>query len=335
MESMTDTDISLSISDMQPGCAIDILLIDGFSMLSYAAATEPFRAANILSGQPLYSWRHLTPSGDPATASNSASLAADGHCSAPSGADLIMVVAGGDPTAFDDSQTFAWLRRAERQGATIVGISGAPFLLARAGLLHGYSATVHWEHQPEFREAFPDVALQQTLFVFDRKRVTCAGGMAGLDMAVELIARVHGRSLAARTADWFISTHLRDASGQQRPTIGTRYGITSQPLIAALALMEHHIEEPLSREAIAQQTGVSLRQLERLFARHLSSSMNRVSRDLRLDHAAHLLRTTDLPLAQTSAACGFVSIAHFSRAFRARHGVAPGALRQAYRMGHY
>lgn len=330
---MTKNDISMLKSDMQKCRAIDILLIDGFSMLSYAAAIEPFRAANILSGKSLYSWRHLTPLGDPAAASNGAIIAAESDCSSPSVADIIIVIAGGDPTLFNNNKTFGWLRRADRRGASLVGVSGAPFLLARAGLLSGYRATVHWEHQPEFREAFPEVALEQTLFVFDRTRVTCAGGIAGLDMAVELIAYDHGRILAARTADWFISTNLRDAGGQQRAAIGTRYGVTSQPLIAALALMERHIEEPLAREFIAQHAGVSLRQLERLFAQHLSSTMNRIGNELRLDHAAHLLRTTDLSLAQTGAACGFLSIAHFSRAFRSRHGVAPGAMRRAYRRG--
>lgn len=328
---MTISDVSLSISDNIDSSEIDILLIEGFSMLSYAAATEPFRAANMLSQKLLYRWRHVTPNGEPAFASNGASVTADGSSATASTADKILVVAGGDPTLFDDARTFAWLRRNVRRGAMLIGVSGAPYLLARAGLLDGYRATIHWEHQPEFCEAFADAVLQQTLFVIDRTRVTCAGGIAGLDMAVELIAREHGRILAARVAEWFISTHLRDAGGQQRSAIGARYGVSSQPLLKALTLMELNIEEPISRTEIADQSGVSLRQLERLFALHLASTINRFGRDLRLDHAAHLLRSTDLPLAQVSAACGFVSIAHFSRTFRKRHGLPPATMRQRSR----
>lgn len=333
MGCMSESDIFLTHRDTGHPCTFDILLIDGFSMLSYAAATEPFRAANLLSGKTLYRWRHVTPSGQPAIASNGAQLVPDGSCTAATRAAMILVVAGGDPSDFDDPRLFAWLRRVARTGATLVGVSGGPFVLARAGLLAGYRATVHWEHQPGFKEAFPDVALEQTLFVMDRARITCAGGIAGVDMGVELIARSHGRTLATRAADWFISTHLREAQGQQRSAIGMRYGVQSAPVQAALTLMETHMEEPLSRHQIALRTGVSVRQLERLFARHLGSTINRTAIGIRLDHAAHLVRTTNLALAQVSAACGFVSIAHFSRAFRARHAWTPGQMRKAYRLG--
>ena len=51
------------------------------------------------------------------------------------GADIMFVCAGGNPAIFDDKSSFAWLRRLARRGTTLGGISGGPYILARAGLL--------------------------------------------------------------------------------------------------------------------------------------------------------------------------------------------------------
>ena len=66
-------------------------------------------------------------------------------------------VAGGNPAAFDDPALTAWLRHLARRGITLGGISGGPYLLARAGLLTGRRCTLHWEHVPAFEERYPDI----------------------------------------------------------------------------------------------------------------------------------------------------------------------------------
>ncbi len=96
--------------------------------------------------------------------------------------DILLVCAGGNPAAYDDKQTFAWLRKLARQGVVIGGVSGGPFIVAKAGLLAGRRCTVHWEHMPAFQEAFPNVKLTRSLFELDGDRITCSGGVAGLDM---------------------------------------------------------------------------------------------------------------------------------------------------------
>ena len=63
--------------------------------------------------------------------------------------------------------------------------------------LEGRRATLHWEHLPAFREAFPDVTVVPSLFEIDCNRITCSGGISALDMMVALIERDHGRQLAA------------------------------------------------------------------------------------------------------------------------------------------
>ncbi len=68
--------------------------------------------------------------------------------------DTLFVCAAGNPAEFTDEATLQWLRRLARRGVRIGGVSGGPFILARAGLLDGYRCTIHWEHVPAFKERF-------------------------------------------------------------------------------------------------------------------------------------------------------------------------------------
>lgn len=305
------------------------LLIDGFAMMSYASIVEPFRAANLLSGQALYSWQHLSIGGPMAQASNGAAIAAEGDVHNLAGADTLFIFSAGNPSDFHDEAVFASLRRLAAHGVTLAGVSGGPYLLARAGLLDGRGATIHWEHQPAFAEAFPNVLLQQALYVIDGRCITCAGGVAGLDLAVDMITREHGAALGIAVGEWYIRTQSRDGSGPQRMSLGDRYRVWNPRVVRVLSLMEAHIAEPLSREALAQGEDVSVRQLERLFTHHLGATIGETYRRIRLIRAMALLGETSLGITEIGIACGFGSPSHFSRAFAEHYGMAPRDARKS------
>ena len=307
---------------------LGLLLVDGFAMMSYASVIEPYRAANVLAGRELYRWAHISLSGGPCRASNGATIVADRGLGRPLACDMLFVFAGGDPARFSDPVTFAWLRQAARTGAVIAGVSAGPYLLARAGLLDGYRATIHWEHRDVFAEAFPMLTLDPGLYVIDRRRVTCAGGMAGMDLAVELIERQHGHALAAQVSDWFIQSEPRAANRPQRQSLRARYGLANDAVLKVLAAMEASVEDPVPRPALARIAGVSLRQLERLFALHLDQTINARYLRIRLEQARQLLRTTGLTTTSVGLACGFKSSSHFSRAYRTMYGRSPSEERR-------
>ena len=306
------------------------LLIDGFALMSYAPVVEAFRAANRLSARNLYEWRHYSVTGAPAQASNGVALSVDGAVGDMADADMLFVCAGGNPASFLDRRAFDVLRRAARFGTVIGGVSGGPFILARAGLLDGYRCTIHWEHEQAFEETFAGPHLERGLFVIDRGRVTCAGGLAGLDLATELIAADHGRGLASKVGDWYIHTEKRQASGPQRRSPAQRYRLSHKGLIAAVSAMEKAIAEPLSREEIAAVAGLSGRQLERMFRMQMHTTVAAHYLHVRLEQARRLLIETPLSVAEAGMACGFVSTSHFSRSFKRQYGVSPSALRVSY-----
>lgn len=304
------------------------LLTNGFALMSYASIAEPFRAANVLSGKTLYTWRHLSTRDTVARASSGAHIIVDGTIHDDTSYDMIFVFAAGNPAEFHDEATFAALRRHASRGAQLVGVSGGPYILARAGLLDGHRATIHWEHQPAFVEAFPRVALEQALYVIDSGRVTCAGGTAGLDLGVELIGRDHGEALAAMVGEWYIRTHARKGQGPQRMSLQDRYKVWNPKVLQLLALMEANLVEPLTSEALADAVGVSVRQVERLFNSHLSTTLGECYRSLRLARAMVMLKQTSLSVTDVAVACGFTSSSHFSRMFAKQYGSPPTVARR-------
>lgn len=309
--------------------SVGFLLIPGFALMSYAAAVEPLRAANQLAGKTLYRWWHAAPPDQPAVASNGVAIVPDfligGEARKP---DLILVCAGGNPAAFHDRRTLAWLRRLASRGVIMGGISGGPVILAKAGLLDRRRCTVHWEHVAALQEAFPNIRFTRSLYELDDDRFTCSGGVAGLDMMAAIITRDHGYQLGAAVSDWFLHTHMREASKPQRMDLRFRFDVVDENLLIVLRAMEAHIERPLSRRECAKLAGLSLRQLERLFRSRLGSGMHQHYLMLRLGRARQLLRETSLSILDVSIAAGFSSASQFSRAYKRAFGFTPREGRQ-------
>ncbi|MEH3118475.1 MAG: GlxA family transcriptional regulator [Methylorubrum populi] len=300
---------------------VGFVLVPDFPLMAYTAAVEPLRAANTLSGCELYRWWHAAPGGGVVQASNGLGIVTDVAVGAgETAADRVFVCAGGNPADFDDPPLFAWLRGLARHGVTLGGISGGPYLLARAGLLSGRRCTLHWEHVPAFEERYPDIDVVRSLFEIQGDRITCSGGIAALDLMLDLIGRDHGAGLAAGVGDWFLHNQIREGLSPQRMDLRQRFGVRDPRLLRVLAAMEANLEAPLPRETLAGLAHVSVRQLERLFRDRLGRGLHRHYLHLRLDRAHQLGRESALSRAEIATATGFASADELSRAERRRQG---------------
>ncbi len=305
---------------------IAFVLVEGFALMSFAAVTEPLRAANLLAGKRIYDMFYFAAGPLTSKILNSSSAASVGVGAlgeATGEFDLALVVAGGDPVGFSNAQTFQWLRRQARLGCMLGGVSGGPAVLANAGVMKNRRMTLHWEHYASLAERHPGLLLEHTLYVVDRDRMTCAGGTAPLDMMHALIAEHHGPDFARKVSDWFMHTDVRPASGPQRAGLAQRYGTNRHAVLAAIEAMDNHIADPLPLSDLAQVAGVGVRQLNRQFRAGLGRSAAAFYRDLRLEKSRELLRQTDLPILEIAIATGFSSAAHFATAYGTRYGEAP------------
>lgn len=306
-----------------PAQVVGFLLVDQFALMAYASAIEPLRAANVLAGKDFYAWRHVSVTGATINASNGVGVVPDYKVGDAVEFDTLLVCAGANPAAFHDAATLAWLRGLAQRGVRIGGVSGGPYILARAGLLAGYRCTIHWEHALALAEEFPDLDLRHSLYEIDRDRLTCAGGIAALDMMVDLIERDHGGALGAAVSEWHLRTQTRPGGASQRMTLRERFGVSSERVLRALAYMETHLEEPATLDQLALVAGATPRQLQRLFLHHLGVAPMQQYLSLRLERAQTLLQQTTMPLTELAMACGFVNPNHFSRTYKDRFGHPP------------
>jgi transcriptional regulator GlxA family with amidase domain len=302
-------------------------LTPSFTMVAFTNAVEPLRLANREAGRPLYAWRLVSKDGGPVTASNGISVNVDAairDCEPAPGTRPIVVLCGGIGTErYQDRDLFAWLRRHDRHGAEIGALCTGAHALARAGLLDGHRCTIHWENLPGLAEEFPEIEVTGDLFESDGKRFTCSGGAAAFDLMLHRIGLRHGEELAARISELCILDRIRRPDDRQRMPLPLRLGVHHPKLIRAVETMEANIEEPLRQEALAGRIGLSRRQLERLFRRHLGRTPAQFYLESRLERARHLIHQTDLPIMSIACATGFVSASHFSTCYRQMFGRTP------------
>jgi len=297
-------------------------------MLGYVSVIETLRAANQLSGAPLYDWVHVSSDGQPTAASNKVRISCDMDVKSTNDFDFVFVCASDEAVAFNDPATLAWLRAKAAHGAVIASIGGGAFLLARAGLLRGRRVTLHWTYAPAFAEQFPDVDLHRSLYEIDDDRMTCGGGMSPLDMMHAMIIIRHGIDLALKVSEWILHTEVRDSQESQRLSLEMRLGVKHVGLLRVLKAMDGAIEDPLSRDDLVRISGVSERQLDRLFVSQLGISLSGYYLRQRLGRAKSLVSQTAMPITEIAMACGFKSTSTFSKSYRSMFGTPPSRDRQ-------
>lgn len=299
------------------------VLLDKFTMISFAGAIEPLRIANRMLGRQAYNWVLLGENGKEVTCSNGVSFRVDMGLEEVEREDVIFVCGGMDIQQSTTKPVLNWLRREARRGVSVVGICTGSYTMAKAGLLDGKRATIHWENQDSFLEEFEDVRMTKSVFVIDGNRMSTAGGISSLDLLLKVIAQDHGEDLANTVADQLIYSAIRTDRDTQRLSIPTRIGVRHPKLSQVIQIMEANIEEPISPATLATDVGMSTRQLERLFRRYLNRSPKRYYMELRLQKARNLLMQTDMSVINVALACGFASPSHFSKCYRSHYQTTP------------
>lgn len=305
---------------------IGFLLLDDFSLISLASALEPLRLANELSGTGLYRWCTLTLNGAPVVAGNGMQVAPETALVREPALDALILCGGDGPPRVCDPALLARLRRIAEAGVHLGALGSASWVLAQAGLLHGYTCSPSWACRAELAEHFPGITLSAQPFVVDRDRYTAAGGGAALEMILQLLGLSHGTTLLAAVSESLSFGQLRPSLAPL-PSLGDGCGGGRSKLQEVIGRMEANLQEPIELDELAEVIQLSRRHLERLFRKYLRCSPSRYYMRLRLLRARQLLRQTELPVVQVAANCGFHSAQTFSKSYREHFGMPPSGER--------
>lgn len=299
------------------------LLLPQFTSIAFFSVVEALRVANRYIPQK-YRWRISSLDGRPVSDCNGIFVTPDGSFSdMTEDVSTVILVGGDDPERYSTSALRSTLKWLSSRGITLGGVDTGQQVLAQSGLLDNYRATVHWENAPAFQELYPATNITLSLFEFDRGRLTCAGGTAGIDLVLHAVEVDHGHNFAVRISEHFMHERIRGGSEHQRHNVSDRWGVHHPKLVHCIELMNTNIEEPLSTNQLSESVELSPRQLSRVFKDHLKTSPQQFYLELRLDRAHQMLMHSDMNVISIAVACGFQSQSHFSRVYRAKFGHPP------------
>ncbi len=307
---------------------IGFILLNGFTLITFANAIEVLRMSNYLSQEELYAWSVYQEEGT--LASNGLSVSTTANTNMLLDCSMVFVCAGVDVRQGTTASIKLLLQQLAQKNIVLGGMCNGSIALALAKLMDGYDCAVHWESLPAAREVFPKVNFTDQLYVIEKDRLSCSGGSSASDMMLQLVKLHHGRALASSVAEQFVMDRIRDGQSIQYKTNPATMGVGFHHVETAIALMQANVDEVLSMQEIANCIALSLRQLERLFKRYYDVSPAQYYLRLRLRHAKDLLSQTSMSIMQVTVACGFLTSSHFSKAYRNFHGYSPSEQRKPH-----
>lgn len=311
--------------------AVGFVLLKNFTLIAFSSVIDLLRLAadeGDRSRPERCSWSILAPELGPIAASCGLQVAPWETFDRPERFDYIVVIGGlVDADLTYDSRTLQFLRQAADRGVSIAGVCTGSFALAEAQLLRGRKCCVSWYHFPDFLERYSDITpVADQLFVQDGKFITCAGGLAALDLAAWMVERYLGPGRAQKSLHIMITDKARLAAHAQPqpPSMAT---VDEMRVRRAMLVIEQNLSTPPKTHEIASRVALSKRQLERLFRNATGKSIQAFSRDLRIFYGLWLLAETDKSITSIATESGFSDVSHFNRTFRAAFGCTPSIAR--------
>ncbi len=317
---------------VEPDIRVGFVLSPAFTLLPFAGFVDTLRHSadeGDRSRQIHCKWTILGANLEPVRASCGAEVTPWQTYDDPAEFDYVVVV-GGLTSAFGRHapETFDFLRAAEARRMPVVGLCTGSFAMAECGLLDGKRCAVHARHREEFTARYPAAVVTDDVYVFDGNAITCPGGTAAIDVAVELVKRHSGKARAFKGLPEMLVAEHRTAVYKLAMPHEHLMSCGDWRVEQAVQLMQGSLAEPTSVQRLARKLGTSVSQLDRCFVRQTGMPAAALWREMRLLHARWLLLNSDRSVSYIAQECGFADSSHLNRLFRREFGEAPGELRR-------
>ncbi|SDE68453.1 GlxA family transcriptional regulator [Limimaricola pyoseonensis] len=311
---------------------VGILVLDNFTLNAFSGFIDALRLAADTGGRSRQiecGW--VIMGHGPVRASCGLSITPDAEPMDPGRFDYIAVAGGNDyPQRAQPAWLTRYLQQADAAGVRLVGLCTGTFNIARAGLMEGRTACVHWNVHDEFRSQFPNVrALSDRIFFDAGDRITCAGSTGAPDLALHLIGRHCGPERAQQSLRHMVLSNQRDASFPQAQFAEETRSLRDSVVRRAILIMEQTLDAPISLEDLASRLGISPRHLSRRFTESLGQSPSRYYRFLRVRYGAWRLVHSTERVSEVATEAGFSDASHFLREFKQVYGTTPARYRKA------
>jgi transcriptional regulator GlxA family with amidase domain len=221
------------------------------------------------------------------------------------------------------------LRTCNQHKILTFGVGASGWKMADAGILANGEGTVHWTTLAAFRERNQNILAHDALFVSSEHITSSPGEAAALDMTINFIKTEYSEEHADRVCDHLMITFTRNGDLEQPKSNAQRLRDVPKSLQKVISIMEKNLENPLTLKIISSDAGLSLRQIERLFAKHFKKSPKKYYISRRLLHARQLIEQTSLSIFEISIVSGFASRQIFSKYYKKEFGFTPSKTRRS------
>lgn len=248
--------------------------------------------------------------------------------------DSLVVVSGIGADEIRDATLSRYIARASARARRTVSICTGAFLLARAGLLAGRTATTHWAYAERFAAEFPTTRVEpDRLWVKDGPIYTSAGVTTGIDLALALVSDDLGASVALNVARMLV-VFVQRPGGQAQYSQALHGQQTEHgPIRALQAWLVDHLRLHHTVDSLSARVGMSPRNFVRVFGREVGVSPAKYVTQLRVEAAQRRLERSDDTLSQVAELVGFGSADVLTRAFTRHLRTTPASYRARFAAG--
>jgi transcriptional regulator GlxA family with amidase domain len=223
------------------------------------------------------------------------------------------------------------LTTAHGRGATIAGLCLGAVAVADAGLLSRRTAVTHWQAVDMLAARHRDVDVDASVLYIDHGDVlTSAGTASAIDACLHLVRARLGATSANRVARSLVVAPHREGGQAQYIERPLPAQSANDPIATVLEWALQHMSEPLPVERLADVAHLSRRTFIRAFQASTGVTPAVWVKCRRLDEARRLLESTDLPIDQVAAACGFGSTVTLRQSFAAAFDTSPSEYRRRF-----
>ena len=314
---------------------LGFLIFPGFPMACLTSMIEPLRAANEILGRRAFTWSLIGESKARVTSSAEVGFDPDFGLGDARDLDHLFLLSSPQSQFANPKNANVILHQLAKAGTRIGGISGGVFPLARAGLMIGRTASVHWCYRTAFEAEFPEIETVDDVIYVDQGRTTVSGAAAGFDAMLSLIEQDLGADVMTEVACWFQHPLVRGAGVQQRVPLSKSSStddMLPKSMLKAVQLFSENFEEPIGVADVAEIIGMSPRNLVRRFKKATGQNPINFYRTRRMNAARQLVQYSGDNMLEIALAVGYSSSAAMVKYYKAEFGITPQEDREKINM---
>ncbi len=304
--------------------SIAVYLFEEFCFLSFSAFVDFLLAPKHSESDPLVtaSWFTLKSKEVPNSLGIKTNLPLQELKNLPM-FDAIILIGGPRPLGNFDASLEKWINYHLHQNRLIYACGSGTEALAQLGFLDNHEVAVHHNALEGLKQKYPAVSFKETVFEADKDIVTFAVGSACVDAFSNLAKQIFSKDRANSHFRRLLHQTPREAGQLQRstPTLDRLIKHENRMISMSGMFMSQNLSINYSGRDIAESIGISQRQLERLFKKHIGISPGNCYLRVLLELALELSKVTNLNNEEIVNKSGFLSNDQFYRLFRKQYGV--------------